>query len=79
MIGFPILGQRISTFAFSGREDQLIDCKSSVSRLSLEHEAEVGGGADLYLAGRPFWPSGVETFGRQDPFLQRIYLAIELK
>ena len=50
---------QLHTFAFSGSEDQLIDCKTSVSRFSLEHEAEVGGGADLHLAGRPFRTSSV--------------------
>ena len=67
---------QLHTFAFSGSEDQLIDCKTSVSRFSLEHEAEVGGGADLHLAGRPFRTSSVQAFGRQDPFLRKESLSL---
>ena len=62
--------QASRTFTFSGGEDQLIDCEPSVRGLPLEHEAEVGGGADLHLAGRPFRPSCVEAFGSEYPFLK---------
>ena len=71
--------QASRTFTFSGGEDQLIDCEPSVRGLPLEHEAEVGGGADLHLAGRPFRPSCVEAFGSEYPFLKWEFVESSLK